>query len=280
MRLQVGRSTEHAWGGPSMGWPARQRGFPRRGPAARPRPGRPRRRPAPCRRCGPLRKAKSSTPSTRGARSGTGGAVSSASSRLRPAVTRSSRHSRSPARPPNSTAIDRNHAFKPRLDLRYRSVSPPTCSTEVLLEQLLRSQKYLRTRNRITTRLEPSGRSARPRRYELWTRRARHRQSGHRPGRHVDTASTTNPSSDSLTCSTRTPTPENSTSSTDLTAMRRKTAKKGSGVPLPDLGFQRAPPPVTPSAFRLVPAYTGGEGLCRFVVFLPLRRVASSPCSN
>lgn len=129
-----------------------------------------------------MRKAKSSTPSTRGARSGTGGAVSSASSRLRPAATSSSRHSRSPARPPNSTAIDRNHANRPRLDLRYRSVSPSTCSTKVLREQLFRSLKYLRTRNRITTRFEPKGRSARLRRYELCIRLARHRQSGHRLG--------------------------------------------------------------------------------------------------
>ncbi|BBB02027.1 hypothetical protein RVR_9718 [Actinacidiphila reveromycinica] len=140
---------------------------------------------------------------------GTGGAVSSASSRLRPAGTRNSRHNRSPARQPSSTAIDRNHPFKPGIDLRYRSESPSTCSTKVLREQLLRSQKYLRTRNRITTPFEPNGRSARRRRYELCAhrahraRRARHRQSGHRTGRPATTASTT-----------------------DLSATRRETAKK------------------------------------------------------
>lgn len=50
----------------------------------------------------------------------------------------------------------------------------------------------------------------------LCTRLARFRQSGRRPGRTVDTASTTRASEESLTRSTRTSIPGNSTSSTVL----------------------------------------------------------------
>lgn len=71
----------------------------------------------------------------------------------------------------------------------------------------------------------------------LCTRLACLRQSGHRPGRAVDTASTTKTLEKSLTRSTRTSIPENSTSSTVLLATAGDTLPKRSLVPAADLGI-------------------------------------------
>lgn len=165
----------------------------------------------------------------------------SSSSRVRPAASRNRRQSRSPARPPSSAAMDRSHPFNPTLERRYRSVRPSICSANVFREQFLRSQKYLRTRSRTTTRWDPTGRSESRRWYELCTRLARRRQSGHRPGRVVDTASTTSPPGSGLTRSIRTPSPENSTFSTTLTVTEDNTPKKRSCVLAADLGIHGTP---------------------------------------
>jgi hypothetical protein len=63
------------------------------------------------------------------------------------------------------------------------------------------------------------------------------RQSGHRPGRAVDTASTTKTSKESLTLSTRTSIPGNSTASTVLLAMPGHTLPKRSLAHSADLGI-------------------------------------------
>jgi hypothetical protein len=56
-------------------------------------------------------------------------------------------------------------------------------------------------------------------------------QSGHRPGRGMDTASTTRTSEEPLTRSTRTSIPGNSTASTVLLTMAGNTLPKRSLVP-------------------------------------------------
>ena len=66
-------------------------------------------------------------------------------------------------RPYGDEAIDRSQPVSPVLERRYRADSPGTCSTNVVREQLFRSQKYLRTRSWTMTRREPNGRSSRVR---------------------------------------------------------------------------------------------------------------------
>lgn len=77
-------------------------------------------------------------------------AVSGRSSRVRPAARLRRRHSRAAGRPPSS--IDRSQLVSPVLERRYRVDRPGTCSTNVVREQLLRSQKYRRTRSRTTSK--------------------------------------------------------------------------------------------------------------------------------
>lgn len=139
----------------------------------------------------------------------------------------------------------------PVLDRRCRSVRPGTCSTNVFREHCFRSQKYRRTRRRTTTRREPNGRSSRLRWCELCTRLACFRQSGHWPGRPVDTASTASAPEESLTRSTRTAIPGISTSSTVLLATPGNTLPKRSPVPPLTWGFtelQTEPISGSPSA--------------------------------
>ncbi len=133
--------------------------------------------------------------------------------------------------------MDRSQPVSPVLERRCRSDRPGTCSTNVLREQLFRSQKYRRTRSRTMTRRKPNGLSSRARWYLVCTRFACFRQSGHRPGRAMDTASTTRTSEESLTRSTRTSIPGNSTASTVLLAMAGNTLPKRSPVPLAHLGI-------------------------------------------
>lgn len=147
------------------------------------------------------------------------------------------RHNRAAGRPPSSIAIDHSQPVRPVLERRCRSDRPGTCSTNVLREQLFRSQKYLRTRTRTMTRQEPKGLSCKERWYELCVRLACIRQTGQRPGRAVDTASTTRTSVEALTRSSRTSIPGNSTASTVLLAMTGHTLPKRSLVPHADLGI-------------------------------------------
>ncbi|MER5214798.1 hypothetical protein ABT063_30670 [Streptomyces sp. NPDC002838] len=71
--------------------------------------------------------------------------------------------------------------------------------------------------------------------YVLWTRLACFRQSGHRPGRAVDTVSATQLPDESHTRSTRTSIPENSASSTVVLATAENTLPKRILVPAADL---------------------------------------------
>lgn len=157
---------------------------PRSGRAARPRPGRLRRRPARCRRCSPCGRRTRPPPAPE-AHGPALSAPSAAGSGPRPAAGGGT--NRAAGRPPSSIAIDRSQPVSPVLERRCRSDRPATCSTNVLREQVFRSQKYRRTRCRTMTRRDPNGLSIKMRWYVLCMRLACFRQSGHRPGRAVDT---------------------------------------------------------------------------------------------
>jgi hypothetical protein len=149
----------------------------------------------------------------------------------------------------------------PMLDRRYRSVSPPTCSTNVLRAQLPRSQKNRRTRSRTMTRRSPNGRSSSVRWYELCTRLACLRRPGHRPGRPMDTTSTTRVSEEALTHSTRTSIPGTAHLQPRCLPRQETPCRNDPPFPSPTWGFtELRPEPGWLSASQSAP---GVCGLCQ-----------------